>query len=136
MILLSFRSRGTLTHISTQVLDHLLPHLLPNRPRRKSRRPFISRPKNIRKWIRVIDNNAELAEALAAHGLEKVYLEDIPFAEQISLFYDAEIEFDAHGAGITNIISSDSIDVFELHASPIIVPTYYCLSLSCGNRYR
>ena len=135
MILLSFMSRNTLTHIPTQVLDHLLPHLLPNRPRRKSRRLFISRPKNIRRTIRVIDNEAELAEALAAHGFEKVYLEDISFAEQISLFYDAEMVVGAHGAGLSNMIFSDSIDVFELHASPIIVPHYYCLSLSCGHRY-
>ena len=136
MILTSFMSRHMLPHIPAEVLDHLLPCLLPNRPRRKSRRIFISRPNNTRFRARVIENEVELTEALALHGFETIHLEDLPFVEQIALFYDAEIVIGAHGAGLSNMIFSHSIDVFELHPSQAIVPNFYCLSVTCGHRYQ
>lgn len=136
MIFPSFLTRRSLTHVPRPVLNHLLPHLLPTRPRRKRHRIFVARREGSRGRLRVIENEAELWHALKDLGFEKVHLEDLSFDDQIALFYDASIVVSPHGAGLSNMIFAETIDVLELHASPIVVPTYYYLSLSCGHRYR
>lgn len=40
--------------------------------------------------------------------------------EQMDLFYDAEIVVGAHGAGLTNIIYSDKINVIEIFGTKFI----------------
>jgi capsular polysaccharide biosynthesis protein len=49
-------------------------------------------------------NEAELFEALAPIGFERVWLEELPFAEQVALFQSAEAIVAPHGAGLANIV--------------------------------
>jgi hypothetical protein len=40
-----------------------------------------------------------------------------------------------HGAGLTNILYSQAIDLVELHPTPAIMPHYYFMAQAMGHRY-
>jgi capsular polysaccharide biosynthesis protein len=136
LIFTSFFTRRTLTWLPRGYLDDMLPNFLPKCPRHRCHRIFIERSEGHRGRMRVIDNQKELVQALAPLGFKSYRLEDLSFDEQISLFYDAEAVVAAHGAGLSNLIFSDCIDVLELHPSHMVIPTYYYLSECMGHSYR
>jgi Glycosyltransferase 61 len=77
-----------------------------------SERIYISRAKaNHRRVL----NEEELTECLAKHGFKTVFLEAIPFKEQIDLFRKAEVVIGAHGAGLATTLFSGKIKVFALY---------------------
>lgn len=131
----SFLTQQSVTCLPRAFVDDLLSNLVPRRPRNKRRRIFISRKPGKNGAIRVVNNEEALWQALRSEGFERYALEDMSFDEEIDLFYDAEIVVAAHGAGLANLIFSDNIDVVELHASQIVVPYFYYMSVSLGHRY-
>jgi len=136
LIFPSFLSTRTLNYLPKVYLDDLLPHVLPKRPRQKRHRIFIARKIGTRGALRLIENENALISRLNQLGFKKYYLEDLSLGEQIELFYDAQMVVAAHGAGLSNLIFADDIDVIELHASAMVIPTYYYLSISLGHRYQ
>jgi len=52
-------------------------------------------------------NDDFLIQELAELKLQRVFLEDLKFAEQVELFYNANIIIAPHGAGLTNILFCD-----------------------------
>ena len=107
---------------------------IPQQPRKKSNRIYISREKayNGRKVI----NEDELLEVVNKLNFKKVVLESIPINEQIKLFYNAEIVIAPHGAGLTNTIFSDQINIVELFPGHTCQPHFYFLSKSVGHTYQ
>jgi capsular polysaccharide biosynthesis protein len=72
---------------------------------------------------------------LEPHGFVPCTLESLGIKEQIELFYDAEMVVAPHGAGLTNILFSQSIDLVELHPTSGIMPHYYFMTRAMGHRY-
>ena len=62
---------------------------------------YISRDKA---RARNVVNESELINLLENHGFRTVYLEDLSFLEQVSLFSSARFIVSPHGAGLTNLI--------------------------------
>lgn len=62
---------------------------------------YISRAKAAR---RKINNEQELIPILQNHGYEIVFMEDLPFENQVRIVGNAKIVISLHGAGLTNIL--------------------------------
>lgn len=107
--------------------------LMPSRPSRRSNRILISR-RGANK--RRIVNYDDLESALKKAGFESIELEKLDLDEQVELFYDAEAVVGAHGAGLTNVLFSDSVKVLELFPSWYVLPHYLYLCTSLGHPYR
>jgi hypothetical protein len=83
--------------------DYLRQRFLPFvRPRGKPRRILISRNKP--GATRRLLNEDALFEALRHFGVERVFTEDLSFAEEVSLFNNAEIVIGPCGAGMVNLM--------------------------------
>ena len=81
------------------------------------KRVYISRNNSPR---RIITNEKELEDLLHKYNFEKYYLEDLSVEDQISLFHSAECVVAPHGAGLVNLVYSNS-DTTVLE----IFPQYY-----------
>lgn len=127
-----FKSRRYAGYLAPPYVEAIRAPLLPDRPGRHDRRILISRADVTR---RRITNGAALARALKPLGFEEVVLQDIPFREQVELFFDAEIIVGAHGAGLTNMLFSQACHVVELFPCPYVVPHYYYLAKAMGLGY-
>lgn len=101
---------GELTFADRIMLDecHVAPAIVPffrdlhERYRSGARRRlFVSRAAAAR---RNVTNEDAILERLTPLGFERVEAEALSFAEQISLFTDAEIVVGPHGAGLTNAV--------------------------------
>lgn len=69
-------------------------------------------------------------------GYKPVYLEDLSFAEQISLFNNARYVIGLHGAGMTNIIWCESGSrVLEIFPSEPCRDCYWVLANHAGLDY-
>ncbi len=65
---------------------------------------------------RVLENETALAAAVQASGIIPVRLENLPFADQVRLFRNAELVVAPHGAGLTNLgFARPGCRVLELH---------------------
>jgi capsular polysaccharide biosynthesis protein len=105
--------------------------LLPDRESRRDRRIYISR-----RGRRKVLNEDALVVRLSRHGFEVVDPESLPFAEQVELFYDAEIVVGTHGAGLTNLLFADRARVIEIFPTSRVFPHYALLAASLGLSYR
>lgn len=114
-------------------LDFFLPRVLPPRPRQRGRRLYISRRQA--PGGRRILNEAHVRQVLEARGFEVCLLETLDIEAQIALFYDAELVVAPHGAGLTNVLFADAIDLVELHPAREIMPHYYFMARALGHRY-
>ena len=74
-------------------------------------RIYISRQSATRRRVK---NEAEVVDMLGSHGFERYVLEDLSVADQIELFSNADMIVAPHGAGLANIIYSESSVVIEL----------------------
>lgn len=119
--------------LPTQYLDFFLPRVLPARPRQRRHRIYISR-REAPGGRRILNEDAVRAH-MEARGFAVYLLETLDIAQQIELFYDAEIVVAPHGAGLTNILFSGSIDLVELHPTQAIMPHYYFMARAMGHRY-
>jgi hypothetical protein len=104
----------------------------------------LSRPRGTRIYItrrrsphRYVANEPELLESLEPLGFEAVECERLSFADQVRLFYDADIIAGPHGAGLTNLAFARSgAKVLEILFHPAFDRTHYwSISESLGLRY-
>lgn len=116
-----------------EYLELFLPRVVPQRPRDKRHRIYITR--RSAPAGRRINNEPVLIATLERFGFQAHALESLSLAEQIELFFDAEAVVAPHGAGLTNMLFSESIDVLELHPVAQIMPHYYLMAESLGHRY-
>ena len=95
---------------------------------------YISRGKS---GSRRVVNEPELEETLNDFGFQKVYLEDLSFLQQVTLFQNATAIFGQHGAGFTNLIfSTAGAQVFELFEPEFVNPCYAILADKLGLDYK
>lgn len=95
----------------------------------RSRRIYISRRKA---RVRRIENEADVLRVLKKFGFQKVYLEDLSIADQVSLFESAEMVVAPHGAGLTNTcFCAPSTRVLELN-TPVRISSLFARIASVG----
>ena len=135
LVLTTFMTQDGNGHFPQNVREEIYARFLPQRPPRPQHRIYISRAKA--PLGRHLTNEAELLEVLAPLKFKKYILEDIPFSQQIELFYDARIVVAPHGAGLTNLLFGKQLQILELFSQPsITTPHYYYLAKSIGHEYR
>lgn len=133
LIFPSILTKAHAGYLPQEYLEYFMNNVKLSRKRNRKNRIYISRNKAA---SRRIDNEYELFDILQHHRFKKYFLEDLSPAEQMELFYDADYVVSAHGAGLTNIIFSQSIKILELFPHPYIIPHYYYLAKSLGHTYR
>ncbi len=133
MVFGSYLSRQMSGALPRRYLDFFLPRVSPDRARQRRYRVYVTR-KQAPGGRRIL-NEAALIRLLKHYGFTPSVLESLGIKEQIDLFYDAEIVVAPHGAGLTNILYSQAIDLVELHPTPAIMPHYYFMVRAMGHRY-
>lgn len=100
----------------------------------KRRRLYITRRRAPHRYVA---NEPELLEAIEPLGFEVVESETLSIADQVRLFFEAEIVIGAHGAGLTNLVfARPGTIVLEILFSPVLDRTHYwSLSDAVGLRY-
>ncbi|MGH7785718.1 MAG: glycosyltransferase family 61 protein [Candidatus Binatia bacterium] len=98
------------------------------------RRLFISR-RDAGKGRHILNEEA-MMQALAPVGFERVVLEQMPPADQVQYFSEAECVVGAHGAGLANLLFASRAGVVELFPQATLWPHFYLLSRSGDHRYR
>lgn len=95
---------------------------------------FISRRKSRRRRLA----GEELLEAkLKERGFGVLHLDQVPFAEQIRIFHQAETVVATHGAGLSNLVWSEApCRVVEIFPRNYILDCFAWLSFSLGFDYR
>jgi hypothetical protein len=84
---------------------------LPSKLIQFNKRVFLSRQNtNCRRIV----NFEELKPLLEKYDFQIVDAEDLNIAEQVQLFKSVEVLFTVHGAGLTNIIFSEKLQILEL----------------------
>lgn len=103
-----------------------------SRPSAPSNRIFISRKKAA---YRFMHNQDEVTRLLTQYGFKAHDLEDLSFAEQVTLFYDAEMVVSPHSSGLINLLFAPKhTKVLEISAlSP--EPSFFSLSQALGQEY-
>lgn len=85
---------------------------------------------------RKIKNSQEVEGLLSDYGFTKVMLEQLTFQEQANLFYNADVVFTPHGAGLINIIyCRPNTKVIELLAKEHVDCEYWSLASQCDLEY-
>lgn len=78
---------------------------------------------------RHIFNSSELYYRISKMGFEEVFLEDLPFLDQINLFHNASHIIAVHGAGLANMLfCKEDTCILELIPSNRIACQYYWLA--------
>src|SRR5690606_843707 len=86
---------------------------------------------------RRIINEDELFKKLEIHHFRRVYLEELSFIEQVTLFYGAEKVIAVHGAGITNIIYGKKLHLIEFfHQERNIRDAFYFAQISAALKFK
>ncbi|CUS02879.2 protein of unknown function [Candidatus Promineifilum breve] len=85
--------------------------------------------------VRRVINEAAVVELLQTRGFRPYRLEELPFADQVRLFRDAEMVIAPHGAGLANLLFAPPVPVLEF-ASRAVTPVYFFLTLALGQEYR
>jgi Glycosyltransferase 61 len=98
-----------------------------------TKRIFISRQQPA---IRGFTNEAELLERLRPLGVEAYQLERLSLRQQAELFFQAELVIGAHGAGLSNLVFSQTARVLEIFNQRVL--NHYrilchCLGLEYSN---
>jgi len=84
-------------------------------------RVYISRERAER---RKITNEMEVMSVLDEYGFERYYPEELPFLDQVELFANANIVISPHGAGLSNIVWADNLNVIEIFNDYVTDPYY------------
>jgi hypothetical protein len=86
---------------------------------------------------RNIQNEDEVWSLLAARGFQRVFLEDMPFTDQILTMHAAEYIVAPHGAGLSNIIfCKPHARIVEIFSPEYVNVCYWILANACGLSYR
>ena len=68
-----------------------------------------------------VTNESEIIDLLKTYGIVSVELEEMPFAEQVNIFYHAEVVVGPHGGGLANLVfCSKGTKVIELFPATTI----------------
>lgn len=100
-----------------------------------TKRIYISRKKRAYRNRRHITNESELIEAIKPYGFTSYTLENMSLQTQFTLFAQADIVIGAHGAGLSNLLFSDSASVIELHPQKKIAPHYFYVAKSSNSTH-
>lgn len=77
---------------------------------------------------RQVTNESEIINLLKTYGIVSVELEDLPFAEQVNIFNNAELVVGPHGGGLANLVfCSKGTKVIELFPGTTI-DAFFALS--------
>jgi capsular polysaccharide biosynthesis protein len=99
-----------------------------------SRRIFVSR-EGAR--IRRLENEKEIGVILAAHGFEIVAMEQMAFAEQVTLMQETRLLAGGHGGGLTNMLFMPVRGlVLELRAGEEPPPCFRNMAVALGHEWR
>lgn len=97
------------------------------------RKIFISRAKS---RGRRLANEADLWSRLAPRGFERVFMEELSFAEQVRMMQECRILLAPHGAGLTNMIfCRPGGHVIEMADPDFPNPNFYALASALGLGY-
>jgi len=127
-----FLTQKSAGYLPKSYLKFFHDQVLPKRRRKKTERILVSREDA---KTRHMLNEDLLYKKLCKMGFKKYCLEDMSVEDQVQLFYDAESVVATHGAGLTNVIFSERINVLELFPYKFIKPSYYYLCKSMGHKY-
>jgi hypothetical protein len=97
-------------------------------PHGESTKIFISREKAEERHV---VNQEEVMDVLCDRGFDTYVLEEMNFREQVRLFEAAEIVVAPTGAGLTNMIYGDALDIVTLFGA-VVNPCYPTLAESLG----
>lgn len=86
---------------------------------------------------RSFSNKSEIYKILEKNKFEIYVLDDMSYDEQINLFASARNVVAHHGAGLANLIYSDTknIRLMELFSADLLQPHYYWLAQELGVKY-
>ncbi|MGV3773073.1 MAG: glycosyltransferase family 61 protein [Verrucomicrobiales bacterium] len=100
-----------------------------------SPRIYVSRSKC---QSRKVLNEPEVLAFLERHGFKRVFLEDLPFAEQATIFRGAKLIVAPHGAGLANVAFCDpGLTLIELFPAHLKHPLYnHLVTLLPGRHIR
>lgn len=84
---------------------------------------------------RRIQNFREVQSLTKKFGFDTCVLEEMSFMEQAELFSQADVVLGTHGAGLTNIIFGDDLNVIELFPNTDIREHYFYLSNIFNHNY-
>jgi capsular polysaccharide biosynthesis protein len=130
------------TNLTLVQTDRFRPELLrsvreemaPPLPRaERTRRIYVSRA---RAKFRTLLNEDDILPMLAARGFERVFFEDLDFAEQVDLMRQAEVVVAPHGAGLTNVMfCAEGTSVVEIASPRFPNPNFYAVAAAMGQPY-
>ncbi|TKX52297.1 glycosyltransferase family 61 protein, partial [Halorubrum sp. SS7] len=63
---------------------------------------------------RRVVNETQVVRLLEDYGFSRVILSNLSLAEQIVLFYQADVVIGPHGAGLLNAVYSEDVQVIEI----------------------
>lgn len=99
----------------------------------RTRRLYISRA---RARFRRLLNEEAIWPMLEARGFERIFMEDLGFAEQVELMRRAETVVAPHGAGLTNMMfCAPGTRVVEIASPGFPNPNFYALAAAMGHVY-
>jgi hypothetical protein len=87
-------------------------------------RIYISRSKAAKRRLFRED---KIIEVLKTFHFKIVFAEELTYAEQVQLFYNAQVVVGAHGAGLTNILFGRNLQVIELHPADMVRSHYFMI---------
>lgn len=83
---------------------------------------------------RIVDEELLIA-FLKRKGFEVIFFDGKTVKEQMQIMSNAKVIVSAHGAGLTNMIFSENLSVFEIHRANHINPVYFYLAYLLTFRY-
>jgi capsular polysaccharide biosynthesis protein len=90
-----------------------------------SKRIYISRDKALRRKF-TVDTEATVRSILESEGFQTIFLECLPWAEQVRLLSGAEFIAGLHGAGLANVLFSKCGTLLEIQ-NPLEARAYFAL---------
>lgn len=97
------------------------------------RKVYISRAKASRRHL---DNRNEIWPLLQEAGFERVFMEDLPFDDQVALMQEASVVMAPHGAGLTNMMfCAPGTHVIEIADLGFPNPNFYALAAAMEHNY-
>lgn len=94
-------------------------------------RVYISRD---RARNRRVKNESEVIDLLDRNGFTRVFAEELPVSNQVTLFSNASVIVGPHGAGLTNMIWANQANIIEIHNNKIR-DHYSVLANNLGHTY-
>ena len=119
------------TQPNGDMLLRIRERILARLPKRNSKsenakkRLYISRAKATKRKL-TVQSEAAVRTVLESRGFQTVYLEDLPWIDQLQLLIGAEIIVGVHGAGLTNIIFANARSLLEFQ-NPLEARAYFAV---------